>query len=87
MAQVSEFTLTGPAPALVLWFKQGASVPAKWRWRECFVPHSGGVAVVGIRAFDGVRGDERKLSAALRHFAGPDRTDRHHAHAGESADP
>ncbi|MER6571372.1 caspase family protein [Streptomyces sp. NPDC001093] len=74
VTQRAHFALTGPAPALMVWFKDGARVPGKWRWRQCFVPHSGGVAVVELRSFDGVRADQRHLAVALSHFAGPERT-------------
>jgi len=71
LVRVSTSALSAQAPTIIVWFKDGAPVPPRWRWHRCFVPHSGGVAVTRLRRRDGVAGDPADVRAALTLLAGP----------------
>ncbi|MFD8382566.1 caspase domain-containing protein [Streptomyces sp. NPDC059679] len=62
----------GHTPSIVVWFKEGADVPPRWRWGGCFRPWSGGVIVThcGL-ALTGLQESAAQVDRALARFAGP----------------
>ncbi|WP_457840124.1 hypothetical protein [Nocardia gipuzkoensis] len=71
LVPVSRSALAGDPSLIVVWFKDGAPVPRKWFGRDCFVPYSGGVAVVGLSSYNGVQADPVHVRRAIARFAGP----------------
>ncbi|WP_329316176.1 IS5 family transposase [Streptomyces sp. NBC_01278] len=75
---VSRVTVVRPGRApesvasLVVWFRDGAPVPSRWRWGKCFEPWSGGVRIIRCRAagLTSVMVTPAQLDRSLQHFAG-----------------
>ncbi|MGY0059854.1 caspase family protein [Streptomyces sp. LZ34] len=64
--------VSGPSQSIVIWFKEGAEVPPRWRWGGCFRPWSGGLIVTHCgRALTGLRESPAQVERALARFAGP----------------
>ncbi|MFF8023268.1 caspase domain-containing protein [Streptomyces sp. NPDC007896] len=75
---VSRVTVVRPGRAaesvasLVVWFRDGARVPPRWRWGKCFEPWSGGVRITRCQAagVTSVMVTPAQLDRSLQHFAG-----------------
>ncbi|MFD9602877.1 caspase domain-containing protein [Streptomyces sp. NPDC059970] len=75
---VSRVTVVRPGCApesvasLVVWFRDGAPVPSRWRWGKCFEPWSGGVRITRCHAagLTSVMVTPAQLDRSLQHFAG-----------------
>ncbi|MFJ3205920.1 caspase domain-containing protein [Streptomyces sp. NPDC086989] len=57
---------------LVVWFRDGARIPPRWRWGKCFEPWSGGVRISRCKAagITSIMVTPGQLDRSLQHFAG-----------------
>ncbi|MEU6063708.1 MULTISPECIES: caspase family protein [Streptomyces] len=56
--------------AVVVWLRNGAVPPRKWRWPSCFTPYSGGLRVVDLDD-NGVAAEPSHMARVLAERAGP----------------
>ncbi|MGW6688705.1 caspase family protein [Streptomyces sp. NPDC054961] len=60
-------------PCIVVWLKDGAATPARWRWGGCLRPWSGGVHVTCCqlgRGTTAITATAAQVEQALAHYAG-----------------
>ncbi|MGW7381823.1 caspase family protein [Streptomyces sp. NPDC054794] len=55
--------------AVVVWLRNGAAPPRKWRWQPWFTPYSGGLRVVDLDE-DGIAAESRHIARVLAKHAG-----------------
>ncbi|MGW3209182.1 caspase, EACC1-associated type [Streptomyces sp. NPDC001135] len=59
----------GHTHAVVVWLRNGAAPPRKWRWQPWFTPYSGGLRVVDLGE-DGIAAEPKHVARVLADHAG-----------------